>query len=201
MGCIDTSVDFLRKFFSVIIGVLIAIFTLMFLISAASLINKQKSFSKSGFAYFLAILISIATAISYIVLHLVPRKAYRLMYALTGMLLLAFFFMGHSLGFAGPTVTDCHRRGELSVYHLTDSSHYYNDLHDLLTNNVSYENVTLGYLGQRVEYCSTHGVVFVAALLLMILYFIAIFDVQKVLLTRVRSKTYGERFVEMGISS
>jgi hypothetical protein len=36
-------------------------------------------------------------------------------------------------------------------------------------------------------------------LILLLFQLVAIFDVQRLLLQRVRSKTYGERFYEMGI--
>eukprot|EP00796_Vickermania_ingenoplastis_P009535 gene9535-6692_t len=195
-------VSALRKFFSLIIGVMMAILTLVYLIAAAHYINVQKNFGKLGFAYFLAILSALVTVVGYIVLHVVPRKAYRLLYALTGLFLLSGFLLGQAMGLSGPTVNDCRLLGSLDLKDaITSSMWEFGKVGWVVNNSTAAGATAIGSLGQPVTNCSDHVVIFVSSFLLLILYVIGLFDVQKVLLTRVKSKTYGERFVEMGISN
>lgn len=203
MTACETVQGFCRKFFSIIIAVLMAFFTFVYLVAASHLISETKSFGKSGFAYFLAIIVSIVAVVGYIVLHVVPRKAYRLLYALTGLFLLSGFFISHSMGLSAPTVNDCRISGH--GHHNFTWSNVSADMGEIQwvkqNHSSRTEVVTIGSLGQEVSHCGDHVAIFVATFLLLILYIIGIFDVQKVLLTRVKSKTYGERFVEMGISN
>lgn len=192
----DAILNFLRKFFSLIIALLMAVFTLLFVIAAAIIISKNKSFGKAGFAHFLAIIFSICTVICYLILHFVPRKAYRLLYALTFLLLTTTFLVSHSFGLVAIDVNDCRISGSLSV---NASWSGFGDVGSILGDNDA--NVTIGSLGQPVSNCGTNALLFAAAFLNLILYIVALFDVQTVLLARVKSKTYGERFVEMGISN
>lgn len=178
-GICDTVLSFIRKFFSLILAILIAVATLLYVVGAGIAITKEKSFGNSGFAHFLGILASLIVAIGYLALHFVPRKAYRLLYALTFLFLAALFLVAHSLGLASYAVTKC------------NADHEYD--------NMSLTNVTTDIRSQTA--CSGNGVLFAGAFLNVLFYMVAIFDVQAVLLSRVKSKTYGERFVEMGISS
>lgn len=179
-GFCDTILSFIRKFFSLLLAILIAIATLIYVIGAGIVITKEKSFGNSGFAHFLAILSSLVVAIGYIALHFVPRKAYRLLYALTFLFLLSLFLISHSLGLAAYSVTEC------------NANHEYD--------NTGLSNITGGGINIQSA-CAGNGVLFAGAFLNILFYLVAIFDVQAVLLSRVKSKTYGERFVEMGISN
>ncbi|KPI84542.1 hypothetical protein ABL78_6404 [Leptomonas seymouri] len=199
MGCpsfCDTALSFLRKFFSLIIAILMAIITILYVVGAGMVVTQAKSFGKSGFAHFLGIVFSIVTVIGYVILHFVPRKAYRLLYALTFILLTTMFLVSHSWGLSAPVVQDCNINGNL---HINTNWSGIGSIGNVLgEDNV---NITVGSLGQPVAQCNGNALLFAAAFLNMILYIIALFDVQTVLLARVKSKTYGERFVEMGISN
>lgn len=195
-GFCDTVLSFLRKFFSLIIAILMALITVLYVVGAGIVITGAKSFGRSGFAHFLGIVFAIVTVIGYIILHFVPRKAYRLLYALTFILLTTMFLVAHSWGLSAPTVQDCNTAGAL---HVNTTWGGMGSIGSWLGDNDV--NVTIGTLGQPLGQCSGNALLFAAAFLNMILYVIALFDIQTVLLARVKSKTYGERFVEMGISN
>lgn len=178
MACCETLVSFVRKFFSLLMAIIIAAATVIYVVGAGVVITKDKSMGNSGFAHFLGVLSAIITAIGYVALHFVPRKAYRLLYALTILFLLSLFLVSHSLGLAAIAVTKCNSDGE------------YGEGTGMLNPE-----------GILASACTGNGVIFAGAFLNVILYIIALFDVQAVLLSRVKSKTYGERFVEMGISN
>lgn len=199
MGCAsicDTILSFLRKFFSLILAILMAVITLLYVVGAGMVITGAKSFGKSGFAHFLGIIFAIATVIGYLILHFVPRKAYRLLYAVTFLILTTTFLVAHSMGLSAPVVSDCNAIGGINI-----SVNYtgIGSIGQML--NDKNENVTTGTLGEPVAQCNGNALLFAAAFINMFLYVIAVFDVQTVLLARVKSKTYGERFVEMGISN
>ncbi|GET86559.1 hypothetical protein, conserved [Leishmania tarentolae] len=192
----DTILAFLRKFFSLILAMAMAFFTLLYVIGAGMTTTHAKSFSKSGFAHFLGVVFAIVSVIGYLILHFVPRKAYRLLYAITFLMLTTMFLVAHSMGLAAPVVADCNAAGSLNFM-----SNYtgIGSIGSILDDNN--ENVTIGRLGEPVAQCKSNALLFAASFINMFLYMIALFDVQTVLLARVKSKTYGERFVEMGISN
>lgn len=187
------------KFFSIIIAVLLAIMTLIYMIGAGRLIDVTDSFFSSGFAHFLGILAALASTIGYGVLHVVPRKAYRLLYLITFLLALSIFLVSHSLGLTAPTVDDCDELGLFNATRLLNETAY--TLGDVGYVILQGGNGTaaIGQLGQPVNHCVDYGLTFASAFILILLDVVALFDTQRLLLTRVRSKTYGERFVEMGI--
>lgn len=195
-GICDTVLSFMRKFFSLFIAILIAIITVLYVVGAGIVITGAKSFGKSGFAHFLGIIFAIVTVIGYIILHFVPRKAYRLLYALTCTLLVTMFLVAHSWGLSAPVVQDCNNNGNI---HFDKNWTGIGGIGVILGDDS--KNYTIGSLGEPVAQCSGNALLFAAAFLNMILYIVALFDVQTVLLARVKSKTYGERFVEMGISN
>ncbi|EPY36950.1 hypothetical protein STCU_00325 [Strigomonas culicis] len=168
--------------------------TLLYVIAAGRVVTLEKSMGHAGFAHFLAIVFSIVTAICYLILHFVPRKAYRLLYALTFLLIITMFLVSHSIGLVGPTVTDCGTFSHNFTKNWTMGS---------IGEIIADDNTTakVGSLGQTVANCSLNELTFAAGFINIVMYIIAIFDVQNVLLSRVKSKTYGERFVEMGISN
>lgn len=192
----DAILTFLRKFFSLILALAMAFFTMLYVIGAGVVTTQAKSFSKSGFAHFLGIVFSIVSVIGYLILHFVPRKAYRLLYAITFLMLTTMFLVAHSMGLAAPVVADCNAAGSLNF---TGNYTGIGSIGSILDDNN--ENVTIGRLGEPVAQCKSNALLFAASFVNMFLYVIALFDVQTVLLARVKSKTYGERFVEMGISS
>ncbi|ORC86906.1 uncharacterized protein TM35_000252020 [Trypanosoma theileri] len=197
---LHTLCSFLRKFLSLIVGAVMAFCTLLFVIGAGRVITLERNISRSGFAHLLAILTSIITVILYIALHFIPRKAYRLLYFISVMLVITMLFVSHSLGLAAPLVDDCNALGLINYSDIVDK---WKDMGSVgvIFNNHTNKTETIGKLGENVRYCTEEELTFASAVLLLILYVFALFDVQKVLLTRVKSKTYGERFVEMGISN
>ncbi|KAG5510739.1 hypothetical protein GH5_06963 [Leishmania sp. Ghana 2012 LV757] len=192
----DTFLSFLRKFFSLILAISIAFMTLLYVVGAGVVTTRAKSFSKSGFAHFLGIVFAIASVIGYLFLHFVPRKAYRLLYGVTFLMLTTVFLVSHSMGLAAPVVADCSAANSL---HFTGNYTGIGSIGSILDDDN--KNITIGRLGEPVAQCKSNALLFAAAFINMFLYVIALFDVQTVLLARVKSKTYGERFVEMGISS
>ncbi|KEG05312.1 hypothetical protein DQ04_23701000, partial [Trypanosoma grayi] len=180
--CVAVVCGFLRKFLSLIIAVLMAIFTLLYVIGAGRVITLEHSFKHSGFAHFLGILFSIVTAICYVALHFVPRKAYRLLYLLSALLVITMFLVAHSLGLAAPVVSDCNAMGLINY---SDVVEKWNDMGTVgvIFNNETNRTEAIGKLGERVGNCVEQELTFVSALLMMILQLFALFDVQNVLLT------------------
>lgn len=201
------ALDVVRKFFSIVFAIVMIILTIAFLAVSAKLMHLQKSFTTIGFAYFLTIIFSVVVTLGYVALHLVPRKAYRLLYALTGFFLVTSFLMAHSMGVSALTVNDCRledsfnfteivtldaeKLGKFERVNASNGEH----------NGTHNKTEVIGTYGEPVSFCPENVGVFVCSFLLLILYVIGLFDVQSVLLSRVKSKTYGERFVEMGISN
>jgi hypothetical protein len=184
------------RLFSLIIGVLAAIANLVFTIGVFREIKKDSSFSNTGFANFLAFLFTSFSTGLYLFLHFLPKKAYRLMYLLTVLLVLSLFFSGHALGLSAPIVDDC---DELGIANTTYWSGV--DLGNIGYAIASGTNVStiIGRLGQPITNCVDNQIIFAGAFMLLVFHTVAIFDVQRMLLGRVKAKTYGERFVEMGI--
>ncbi|RNF18201.1 uncharacterized protein Tco025E_04586 [Trypanosoma conorhini] len=200
LECMSAVLSFLRKFLSLILGVLLAIFTLLYVIGTGRVITLEQNFAHAGFAHFLGIIFSIVTVICYISLHFVPRKAYRLLYFISVMLVITMFLVAHSLGLSAPVMSDCNELGLLNYSEIVGKWKKMGTM-GVIFNNATNSKEVIGKLGEPVRNCVPQELTFASALLMLILQVIALFDVQKVLLTRVKSKTYGERFVEMGISS
>lgn len=190
---------FCSRFFSLVIAVLLDVLTLIYTIGAGHLVNVSDSFSSSGFAHFLAIVAAVASAVTYTLLHFVPKRAYRLLYLITSILVLSIFLVAHSLGLTAPTVDDCDEYGLLNVTRIIgDQANSVGDIGFVILKGGN-ATVAVGRLGQVLGDCTETVVTFTTALFIIVLDIIALFDTQRMLLTRVRSKTYGERFVEMGI--
>lgn len=191
---------FCSKFFSIIVAISMDVLTLIYTIAAGHLVDTTDSFTSIGFAHFLGILSAIAAAALYTLLHFIPKRAYRLLYLITVVLVMSLFLVSHSMGLTAPTVDDCDEMGAFNeaTAVLRNQTHSIGEITWIILDggNASY---AVGRLGQTLGDCTTSALTFVTALLIMFLQLIALFDTQRMLLTRVRSKTYGERFVEMGI--
>ncbi|CCW71371.1 unnamed protein product [Phytomonas sp. Hart1] len=181
-------ITFIRKFLSLIIGLVLTFGVAIYVVGSSFVIFKDDNLGNVGFTHLIAILLSTGTTFIYLTLHFIPRKAYRLLYTITGLLLLSIFFCAHSLGLTVPTVSDCSNGNfqQMSVKSKGGSK-------DM--------NVVFGSIGQEIRTCSGNKMLLVGALITILMMIAAIFQVQMILLNRVRSKTYGERFVEMGISN
>ncbi|CUE72167.1 transmembrane protein, putative [Bodo saltans] len=191
---------FCSKFFSIIIAVLLDIITLIYTIGAGHLVRVTDSFTSIGFAHFLGIVSAIASAALYTLLHFVPKRAYRLLYLITFVNVLSLFLVSHSMGLTAPTVDDCDDLGAFSnaTAILANQTSSIGDITWVILHGGN-ATAAVGRLGQSLGDCTTFALTFATALLIIILQLVALFDTQRMLLTRVRSKTYGERFVEMGI--
>ena len=188
----------LLRLFSLIVGILCGIAGLVFAIGVFREINRNNSLGNIGFANFLAFLFSSTATALYLFLHFIPRKVYRLMYLLTALFMLGIFFASHSLGLSAPMVDDCNNLG------IADAAFWANATTNL--GSIGYaiaagSNVStlIGRLGQPITDCVDNQIIFAGAFMLIVFQIVAVFDVQRMLLVRVKSKTYGERFVEMGI--
>lgn len=191
---------FCSRFFSVIIAVLLDIMTLIYTIGAGHLVSTTDSFTSIGFAHFLGIISAIASAVLYTLLHFVPKRAYRLLYLITITIVLSLFLVSHSMGLTAPTVDDCDDLGAFSnaTAVLANQTSSIGEITWIILHGGN-ASTAVGRLGQSLGDCTSFAVTFACALIVIILQLVALFDTQRMLLTRVRSKTYGERFVEMGI--
>ena len=201
----DKVVKFASRFFSLIIAALNCIASLVLIIGFFKFAVTQGTFYRTEVAHFFTAVISTASTIGFLALHLVPRKRYRVLYMLSGMLVLSIFFTAHSLGLVAPTVDDCDEKGLLynvtTLFNTTAGSAH--DAVDAVTGrNQTTTSITtslIGSLGQSLGNCVDSEIIFAGAFMLIIFHIISLFDTQRMLISRIKSKTYGERFVEMGI--
>jgi hypothetical protein len=183
----ERTASFCSKFFSLILSILCALCTFIYLIGVIRLIGTRGA-TRLQVPHFIGLCFAVGSTVAYLVLHFIPRKAYRLMYALTALLVFSVVFVGHSMGVTAPTVDDC--SGDI----LSTTRGAITDIA-----NKTQNGDPKGDLGQSLGDCTDETIIFSASLVLVLTQTVAIFDVQRLLLDRVRAKTYGERFVEMGI--
>jgi hypothetical protein len=184
----DNLESFCSKFFSLIIACCLGVSNFVYLIGTLRLIFSLQRFKRLEVAHFLGLGFALSANVCYLVLHFIPKKKYSLMHVLTGLLLLSLFFTGLSMGVTGPTVDDCNDGIQEAEHNVEDS---FRDL-NLTT-------VRKGALGQSLGTCRDDTVIFAASILLNFFQIVALFDVQRLLLSRIRNKSVGERFVEMGL--
>jgi hypothetical protein len=200
----DKVAKFASRFFSLIIAGLNCIASLVLIIGFFKFAVTQGTFYRTEVAHFFTAVISTASTVGFLALHLVPRKRYRVLYMLSGLLVLSIFFTAHSLGLVAPTVDDCDEKGLLynvsTLFNTTTGTAQ--DAVDAVTNRNQTTSITtslIGSLGQSLGNCVDSEIIFAGSFMLIIFHIISLFDTQRMLVSRIKSKTYGERFVEMGI--
>lgn len=189
---------FLSKFFSLIVAGLSCVASFLYIIGCFKFMSTQGHFSRTEVAHFLGMIISTVATAGYLGLHFVPKRRYRMLYTLSGILVLSVFMCGHSMGLVAPTVDDCENKGLLmGATGLVNQT-----IWDAVNAKevVIQMNVTeiKGQLGQSLGNCIDSEIIFAGTLMLVLFHIVAIFDTQRMLAARIRTKTYGERFVEMG---
>lgn len=190
---------FFSRFFSLILAGLNCIASLVLLIGFFKFAVTQGTFYRTEVAHFFAAVISTASTVGFLALHMVPRKRYRVLYLLSGLLVLSIFLTSHSLGLVAPTVDDCDEEGLL--YNVSALINTTKDTASGVVHGITSGNTTswVGSLGQSLGNCVDSEIIFAGAFMLIIFHIMSLFDTQRMLVTRIKSKTYGERFVEMGI--
>eukprot|EP00744_Colponema_vietnamica_P009217 GILI01013130.1.p1 GENE.GILI01013130.1~~GILI01013130.1.p1 ORF type:complete len:206 (-),score=11.64 GILI01013130.1:105-722(-) len=190
--------NFVSKFFSLIIALLSCIASLVYIIGAFKFITYDGTFSRTEVAHVLALLVTTAATAGYFLLHFVPKKRYRVLYSLSGLLVVSVFLSAHSLGLVAPTVDDCDDAGLL----MGTTSLVNRTIIDAETakESVIQMNITeiRGQLGQSLGNCVDSEIIFAGCFMLSVFHIIAVFDTQRMLAARIRSKSYSERFAEMG---
>eukprot|EP00658_Telonema_sp_P-2_P053170 TRINITY_DN41613_c0_g1_i1.p1 TRINITY_DN41613_c0_g1~~TRINITY_DN41613_c0_g1_i1.p1 ORF type:complete len:115 (+),score=26.06 TRINITY_DN41613_c0_g1_i1:84-428(+) len=97
--------------------------------------------------------------------------------------------------------SDVYKRQVTTLFNTTAGSAH--DAVDAVTGrNQTTTSITtslIGSLGQSLGNCVDSEIIFAGAFMLIIFHIISLFDTQRMLVSRIKSKTYGERFVEMGI--
>ena len=189
----DRIQSFCTKFLSLIVGVLMAVGVFVYLIGVARYLAAHSGFERLEVPHFFGLAASLVSTVSYLILHCIPKKAYRLLYFVTVSLILSIVMSSHSMGVTGPTVDECDELPTNSLNFLGEQ------LQSASRNNTQTASLRIGALGQSLGACEDQAIIFSGCTILLLFQMIAIFDVQRLLLQRVRSKTYGERFYEMGI--
>ena len=193
----EKTLRFFGTFFSLITAVCSCIGCFVYVIGVLRFVNTQQTFYRTEVAHFIGMLFAIASTLGYLALFFVAKKSYRVLYLLTFIIVLSLFLVSHSLGLVAPTVDDC---DELGVFINGFVNRTYTDASNI-GNSLRGGNVTeiRGSLGQSLGNCVDSELIFAGAFLLLVFQMVTLFDLQRTLIGRVKSKTYGERFVEMGI--
>lgn len=195
----DKACRFLSRFFSLIIAVLNLISSLIMIIGCIKFLSTQGTFYRTEVAHFIATVVATAASCGYLSLHFLPKKRYRVLYGLGGLLVVSIFLSAHSFGLVAPTVDDCDEKGLLLGQELLNQT--FRDVQDAQS-SFTWNNVTNsihGRLGQSLGNCVDSEIIFAGTFMQVIFHIVSAFDVQRMLAARIKSKTYGERFVEMGI--
>jgi hypothetical protein len=177
---------FWTKFFSLIIGICMGVSGFLFAIGIFRYLNAVKRFSRDEIAHFITLGLAGISTTMFIATHAVPKRVTsEILTILAVLLVLSEGMVSHSMGLAAPTVDDCNGNGRVDF------------LNGTITNVNGIANT--GTLGQSLGDCLDMQLIFAGSFLLLIFQTIGVFDIQRLILQRTRSKTYADRFVEMGI--
>lgn len=185
-----------------------AIAAFVYAVGVLRYIHYLDRFERLEIAHFLGLGGGVTSCVAYLILHFIPKKHYRLLYFLTAVIIFSVIFVGHSMGVTGPTVDDCNSDVDTTARNLGRGAGTV--VGSIPLNGASAaptetsqapqpNGPALGNLGQRLDDCGDQTIIFAGAVMLEFFFFLAMFDVQRLLLLRVKAKTYGERIVEMGI--
>lgn len=191
LECLGT---FFRRFFTLIVLVSSMVSCFIYTVGVLRYIRSIGQFKRLEIPHFMALVLAVASTVIYCLLHCSPKKMYRLMYGLSVLLVLSIGMLSHSLGITAPVVDDCDEMSATQLLNSTRAGLHFGNLTSVQTIAVN-----TGSLGQSLGNCVDNQVIFAGAFMLATFQILALFDVQRMLLERVRTKTYGERFVEMGI--
>ena len=191
----DCCVKFVVKFFSLIIAIAACFSTFIYAIGIFRYISAVQRFKRDEVAHFFGLGCAVLSSAMDLALHTMPHKAQpQSLTILTIIMIVASGMVGHSLGLAAPTVDDCDETNRQNFFNGTIQT-VGQISHEVITS----PGVTTGSLGQSLGNCRDMQLIFAGCFMFLFFQSIALFDIQRIILKRVRSKTYGDRFVEMGI--
>jgi len=196
----------LFKFFTLIVAGGCGVGAVVYMTGVVKYVGARTALGALDAVNLVGCVSSTICAIFYAYLFFVARKPYRLMYFLSAALVFSLFFTGHSLGLTGPTVFECagnwsglaNQFGAIQsevISNVVNGSFYKNQT----ISGDSTISIRVGDYNAVAIGCLDTMIIFSGALIAAVFGLIAVFDVQRILLKRVRAKTYGERFSEMGI--
>ena len=211
--CADCLCNAIAQFCSLTVALSMFIGEIVYLVGVFKLAATWGSFERIVVAHFIAMFFSLFTLIGYFYLFLKGQKQIHFMSFLTGLLVLSFMLVSHSIGLAAPNVLDCggnftylaNSFGDVAggvANDLTNISLNRTLIHNGDNNNGNNNNNNgqpRGEYDQSLLGCYDQAIILGGAIVVGFFQLCAVFDVQRVLLRRVRAKTYGERFTEMGI--
>lgn len=205
-ACVDCLCSLVAKFCSLIVAFSMTVGGIVYIIGVAKLTHSWGSMDRIVVAHFCAMISTFLANVCYIYLFLRGQKQVQFMSVLSTLLLISFMLVAHSIGVAAPNVVDC--GSNFTVVSDTfgeTAGNAVNGAVKTITNKTLNTTVLIwhgrGSYDQSLVGCHDQAIVLGGAIVVGFFQLVAIFDVQRVLLRRVRSKTYGEIFVEMGISS
>jgi hypothetical protein len=204
---VDCLCSAVTRFCSLTVACSMFVGVIVYMVGVMKLLGSWGSMERIVLAHFIAMMFAIVALVGYVWLFLKGQRQVQFMTVLTGILIIAFTLVGHSIGIAVPTVADC--GGNFSVINVAQTvGEVAGGVAGGIANgisNISHNRTINGFTHPRGSYsqslvgCHDQSIVLGGALVTAIFELVAIFDVQRVLLRRVRAKTYGERFTEMGI--
>ncbi len=208
--CVDCLCSTVAKFCSLTVAFSMFVGWIVYMIGVIRLAAEWGNLERIVVAHFLSMFLSFITLLGYFYLFLKGQKQLHFMSFLTNLLVLSLMLVSHSIGLTAPNVLDC--GGNFS--YLTNS---FGEVAGGVANGIT--NITLnrtlsgavnagggvingpprGEYDQSLLGCYDQAIILGGAIVVGFFQLCAVFDVQRVLLRRIRAKTYGERFSEMGI--
>jgi hypothetical protein len=211
--CGDCLCNAISKFCSLTVVVSMFVGEIVYIVGVFKLAAAWGSLERTVIAHFLGMFLSLITLLGYFYLFLKGQKQIHFMTFLTMLLVVSFMLVSHSIGLASPNVVDCGGNFSYLAQGFKDvTNNVANGVTNITLNRTNVQNLP-GAVGgvlinggpPRGEYdqsllgCYEQAIVLGGAIVVGFFQLAAVFDVQRVLLRRIRAKTYGERFTEMGI--
>ena len=206
--CTDCVCNAVAQFCSLTVVLSMTIGEIVYLVGVFKLAATWGSLERVVVAHFIATLLALLSLVAYFYLFLKGQKQIHFMSFLTG-LLVSFMLVSHSIGLAAPNVLDCGGNFSYLAGSFTDvAGGVANDLANISLNRTvintpappsTSDSEARGEYDQSLVGCYDQAIILGGAIVVGFFQLCAVFDVQRVLLRRVRAKTYGERFTEMGI--
>lgn len=196
--CVDCMCSAIAKFCSLVVATSMFLGEIVYMVGVAKLVSTWGGVERIIGAHVVGMAVSLLALIGYLYLFFRGQKQQQFMSFLTILLIVSFTLIAHSVGIAAPSVIDCDNNFTLIDSFGEVTGNVINGFSNVTLNRTFIKYPVNSYEGSLLG-CHDQSIVLGGAIVVGFFQLVAIFDVQRVLLRRVRAKTYGDRFSEMGI--
>src|SRR3989338_9231027 len=105
--CVDCMCNAVAKFCSLTVAFSMLVGQVVYMVGVVRLAAAWGNFERVVVAHFLAMLFAFITLLGYLYLFLKGQKQIHFMSFLTGLLVVSFMLVSHSIGLTAPNVLDC----------------------------------------------------------------------------------------------